>query len=149
MIVIKKFATFPEANLVIQGGLITGVDVSKSFEGLVGKTITFTSPAGSCTFSQPSGKPLGQLSFQDLVSQLETAITNLDVVNINGRLAFRHKTAGSAVTLGSANEPARVILGFANNVAINGQCLNGPGGSAPKFLEHVTENGSISIATEV
>lgn len=149
MIIIQRFGTYPAANHAMSGGIIGGAPTDKMFEGLVGKTITFTSPAGSKTFTQPAGTNLGQLKFSDVKAQLEGAIANLKVLSIDNKLAFGHATAGSSVTLGAVDEPARVILGLPNKEAIAGRFLNAPSGTAPRFLEHVTENGAVSIAIEV
>jgi hypothetical protein len=149
MLVIKQFATMAEANHMIRGGLITGRKTTTPFENLVGKAITFATPAGNKTFTQPAGKPVGQLTFADVKAQLEAAIANLKVISIDDKLAFYHATAGSAVSLAAAAETGRVPLGFADNVAVAGQALAGPSGVAPKLVGIATENGSITIVTEV
>lgn len=150
MIIIEQYSTLKEANLKIQGGIACGVTTNVPFEGLVGLTITFTSPAAACTFTQPSGTQPGQLTFADLKSQLETQVPNLEVLSFDNFLCFRHKLAGSAVTLAAAVEPARSILGLGNNEAIAGRCLNGPNSTTPPmFLEAVPEGRFIYVSIEV
>lgn len=149
MMEIEKYGTLAEANLKIQGGLATGIKTTDPFVGLVGETITFTSPAGSCTFTQPTGRVEGQMHFVDVKSQLETALSDLVVASVDNKLTFRHATAGSIVSLGVLDEPARVVLGLGNGEAITGRCLNGPSGVAPKFVEFVTEDLFIYVAVEV
>jgi hypothetical protein len=150
MMQIEKYGTLEEANLKIQGGITGGVKTSDPFIGLVGNTVTFTSPAGSCTFTQPTDAVVGQLLFKHVKAQLEAAIALLEVVSIDNKLSFRHATNGSAVTLGAADEPARVRLGLGNGSAIEGRCLNGPSSaSLPKFIEFVTESLFVYVAVEV
>lgn len=149
MLVIEKFGTYSEANHMIRGGIVGGAKTAVPFEGLVGKTITFATPSGSKTFTQPSGTLPGQMLFKDVKAQLEAAIANLVVLSVDGKIAFRHATAGSSVSLSALDEPARSIFGLANQAAISGQCLNGPGGSVPKYVDMISENGSIFITVEV
>lgn len=149
MMKIEKYGTLEEANLKIQGGITGGVPTSTPFAGLVGEEITFSSPAGTHTFTQPTEQPVGLMSFKDVKTQLEAAITNLKVLTIDNKLCFKHATAGSAVSLAALDEPARRILGLGNNEAITGRVLNGPSGSTPRFVEFVTENLAVYVAIEV
>ena len=154
MIIINKYATVAEANHKIRGGITGGVACNTPFEGLVGLTITFDQPNIAWTFTQPSGRNLGQLLFADVKAQLEANVTDLEVITINNMLAFRRKTAGQIVSLPAISnpdptEPARTILGFSPDEAVAGQFLNGPSGSNPKYLEFVTECGAVYVSVEV
>lgn len=149
MMIIQRFGTYTAANHSMRGGIVGGAATNSPFEDLVGKTITFTAPVGSKTFTQPAGTNRGQLRFADVKTQLEGAIADLEVVTIDNKIGFRRKTAGQVVSLGAVSEAARPILGLPDNEAVTGRFLNGPGGAAPKFIEHVTENGAVSIAIEV
>ena len=149
MIIIEKFGTINEANHKIRGGIVGGSGTERPYEGLVGKTITFSTPSGTKTFTQPTGTQPGQMLFSHVKAQLEAAIATIEVLTVDGKIAFRHKTAGQVVALAALDEPARAIFGLANNQAISGQFLNGPGGAAPKYIDMVTENGAVYIATEV
>lgn len=149
---IREFRSIVAANFFLSGGVVGGVPVPSHtkyrFQDLVGKTLTFTSPAGSKTFTQPAGLFPGELTFQDVKSQLEGAIANLRVLLVEGQLAFQHATAGTVVSLASANEPARPILGFPNNVGISGVALADPGGSAPKFISLTVKDGAFFITSQ-
>ena len=150
MMKIEKYGTLEEANLKIQGGITGGVPTSQPFVGLVGQTITFATPAGACTFTQPTGKVVGQLTFQDVKAQLEAAVANLQVSAVDNKISFTHKTNGQAVSLAALNESARAVLGLGNGEAIAGRCLNGPGSaSLPRFVEFVTESLFVYVAVEV
>jgi hypothetical protein len=151
MMKIEKYGTLEEANLKIQGGITGGVLTSQPFVGLVGETITFATPAGSCTFTQPSGVA-GVLTFKDVKSQLEAAITNLLVSSVDNKLCFEHALDGSYVSLAAATpvEPARAVLGLGQGEAITGRCLNGPSSTdLPRFVEFVTESLFIYVAVEL
>jgi hypothetical protein len=149
MIVILKYATLAEANYKLKGGLIGGKATSSPFEGLVGRTLTFSNPSGTCTFTQPSGKPLGQLRFADVKQQLEAAIADLVVSTVNDMIAFHAASTGMPVSLSAADEPARTVLGFANNADLSGYYLNPPNGIVPRLIETVTEQGAIYISAEI
>ena len=149
MIEILKFATVEEANFVIRGGLVGGASANETFEGLVGLTITFSSPSFSHTFTQPTGTNPGQLRFSDVKSQLETASSSALVVGIfNKKIAF--SMTGAAVALPQADEVARLVLGIANTHgagdAISGMFLNPPDGAEPRYLEFVSEYGAIYVS---
>lgn len=148
MIVIQKYATMMEASFKISGGVVGGARTNTSFEGLVGKTLTFLNPTGYCTFTQPFGTNLGQLRFDDVKTQIEAAVglSNVVVISMNNMLGFQHRTNGQAITLDAEDEPARSILGFVNGSYISGVALNGPAGAQPKYLDMVIECGSVYVA---
>lgn len=149
MMRIEKYGTLEEANLKIQGGITGGVKTSELFVGLVGNTVTFATPAGSCTFTQPTGRPAGLMHFIDVKTQLEAAINNLLVTSVDNKLCFKHETEDLAVSLAALDQPARAQLGLGNGEAIAGRCLNGPTGDVPRFVEFVTEQLFIYVAVEV
>jgi hypothetical protein len=151
MIVINKYATTDEANFKIRGGIIGGTKVSQRFENLVGRTITFSNPAGACTFTQPTTTAMGQLRFADVKAQIEAvpALADVVVATVDNKLGFYRRTFGQNIGLAALDEPARLILGFANNTAIAGQCLNASAGPNPRYLGFVSEFGAIYITTEV
>lgn len=150
MMKIEKYGTLEECNLKIQGGITGGVTTSKPFVGLIGETVTFATPAGSCTFTQPANEVQGSMSFQAVKAQLEAAIANLLVTSVDNKLSFEHKTDGSFVSLSALDEPARAVLGLGNGEAITGRCLNGPSSTdLPRFVEFVTESLFVYIAVEL
>lgn len=140
---IIKFRNYIEANHVMRGGIVGGPVSVTGIAGLVGATLTFTNPSGNKMFTQPAGSPSGVITFKDIKSQLEAAVANLKVELIADCIAFRH-ASGTAVTLGSANEPARTKLGMPNNTAINGKVYNPPGGAAPACSISTPVKGAVS-----
>lgn len=139
---IRKFRNIEEANLVLNGAVYGG-RVDSGVDQLVGKTITFTAPAGTKTFTQ-GGQYAGRLSFAEIKSQLEGAIANLRVHNIGGFIVFAH-TSGTAVSLGAVNETGRAPLGLPNNKAVSGTVYAGPAGAAPKVSQVVPSTGDAVI----
>ena len=136
-----------EANIKIRGGLIGAPQkLSKQgvvLTGLVGEDLTLTSPSGSHTFVA-GALPGNALTFQEVKTQLEAAIASLRVGLVEKSIFLEHTTAGTAVTMGAVDEPARAILGFSNptgGVVIAGQALNDVGGAEPNFVSHSESDG--------
>jgi hypothetical protein len=143
-----KFATLADANLALSAALVGG-RVDRSIGGLVGETLSFAEPAGSCTFTEVSGGPAGVLSLEDVRLQLEAQVTDLRVELDSGRIIFRRATPGENVVLFAANEVARSLLGFANNAELKSQFLNPPDGPAPRVIDiEPVESGSVYLLIE-
>lgn len=145
---ILKFTTVEECNHMITGGLIGGKFV-KGVGGLVGKALTFTTPAGTCTFTQPTDAPPGFMLFGDVKTQLEAAIVNLKVSLVDDKIAFKHATPGTAVVIGNADEPAKAVLGFKNATTLSGTAYAGASGTAPKIVDFTVESSCVYLIAEV
>lgn len=146
---IERLSGTDEFNILVNGGLV-GQELPSGgrVPGLVGLAITFTTPAGSHTFV--AGTQVGHLSLQEIKTQLEAAVTNLQVRILGKKIAFMHATAGQAVVLAATSQDAKVILGFAKAQATTGRVLNPPGGSAPRIISsHPQPDGHIDIFIEV
>ncbi len=144
---ILKFRNIEEANHVLSGGVMGGEIAAAGVADLVGKTITFTAPAGTKTFTQPAGNYQGLLLFKDIKSQLEGAVANLVVVLINGKIGFRH-ASGTAVTMAAVTETGRAPLGLPNNKAVTGVVYAGPGGAPPKVDQFYAQGDTIYCLVE-
>lgn len=143
---IRKFRNIETANLLLNGA-IEGGAVGGGVDQLVGKAITFTSPAGTKTFTQGT-QYQGRLSFAEIKSQLEAAIATLRVLQLDGKIVFKHATPGTVVSLGAVNEAARVLLGLPNNEAISGTVYAPPSGAAPRTLQFEPQGDTIYVLTE-
>ncbi len=151
---VYKFRDITEVKHFLDGGLLGGGVVFPAY-GLVGKVITFVLPtAAACTFTAGADATGLSLTFKEVKTQLEAAVANLKVVNFSGgvggniAVGFIHATLAGAVTLAALNEPARAILGFANNAALTGKLYNPPGGAAPSFIQaYAANDGSHTIYT--
>lgn len=144
-----KFNTLFEANFVIRGGLIGGI-VDRGVAGLIGTTLTFTTPAGAHTFvaSITPGVTAGTLPFKEIKSQLEAAIANLVVEIVDSKIGFRHTVLGTNVALAAAASAAKSLLGFKADAAATGKYLNGPTGPIPRAVEMSTSDQAITILIE-
>lgn len=153
---IKKFQNIAEANFVLQGGLIVGqLPATRAgrgnvgYLGLIGESLTFTSPADDHTFTQPAGGTAGILTFQDVVTQLEAGVVGLLVEKVGDRMGFRHSTPGTLITLAAADEPARAILGLANpptsGAAHASQFVNADGLTDPFFVGMSADQSAIIV----
>lgn len=151
MLITKKFEKLDEANFWCAGGILGGADPGHEIGGLVGQTITFTSPVGSCTFTEAaSGNASpGKLRFADIKAQMEAAIANLVVLTLGKKIGFKHVTPGTACTMGAVSQGGRVPLGFPNNEAVTGLVIAKFGGTDPSFQNFVTELGAVYITYNV
>lgn len=144
MIVTLKFSSILESNNWFRGGIAGGADPAGTFH-LVGQTVTFSAPAGSCTFTQPTSTVQGLLSFTDVKSQLEAAIAGLKVDCAGRKLFFYQSSGAAAVALAAVNEGGRVPLGLPNNEAVIGTLAAAPGGSAPALVSVTPAEGAIYV----
>lgn len=147
MLITKKFEKLEEANFWCAGGIVGGADPGTQIRGLVGQTVTFSSPAGSCTFTEAaSGNASpGLLRFADIKSQLEAAVASLVVVAIGKKIGFKHVTPGTACAIAAVSQGARAALGLPNNEALTGVVIAKTGGTDPSFQGLVTELGAVYI----
>lgn len=144
---VLKFRNIEEANHMLGGGIMGGELPAAGVPNLVGTTITFSAPAGTKTFTQPSGNYQGLMLFKDIKTQLEAAIANLQVRLINGKICFRH-ASGTVVTMAAVNETGRAPLGLPNNEAVAGVVYAGPGGSSPKVDQFFVQGDTVYCLTE-
>jgi hypothetical protein len=127
---IYKFSDINEAQAFLNGGLI-GKDISKGgVAGLVGKTLTFTSPAFAVTFTAAAGPPTDRdpytLLLKDIKAQVEAANADILVQSIAGKIVFIEKTPTNGVALSGSDEPAKSLLGFDQNSASVGKFYKPP-----------------------
>ncbi len=145
MIVTVKFNTLVEANYWCRGGIFIGCNAKQLVKGLVGQTITFTAPSGSCTFTQPTNTPTGLMDFISIKTQLEAAVTGLKLDTLGDKSVLYQGAGTAAVTLAAVNEGGRVPLGLANNQAEAGVFLSAPGGTVPSLVGFVTDSQAAYI----
>jgi hypothetical protein len=117
-----KFADMQAAEIFLNGGLLgTGIQTlpqgAAGFTGLVGRTLTFTAPAGSCTFVAGAWDPAGVLLlFKEVKAQIEAALTPalIKVTQVRGSIAFAHPTFASAIVISGLAGPleAAQFFGF-------------------------------------
>lgn len=142
-----KFRDLAEVQNYLNGGLL-GTDVSKGVVGLVGETLTFTSPPGSCTFVE-TATPDRRLMFSEIKQQIETAVAGVKVYQIGGQIALVHSVTPVTLPIALAAAPshAKRLLGFAYDSATAGRVINEASSVAPPRFEwwNTTEDGSHAI----
>ena len=144
---IHKFRDITEVQNYLNGGLL-GTDISKGVTGLVGTTLTFTSPAGAVTFVE--GANSGHtLLFLDIKTQLETAIAAIRVYQIGGQIAFLHSASPVTlpVVLAAGVSPAKYLLGFDDTASTAGRIIkDSASATGPRlFWWNTTNDGSHAI----
>lgn len=135
----RKFTQVFEVETFLNGGLIAGPvpmaqdggsqagGQAQGYDGLVGKTLKFSSPgAATVTFVASSGaggsadpalpantgNPNPQvLLFKDIKLQVEAAVPAIKVLNMNGKLVFIEATPTSGVTIDHTGT-ATALVGF-------------------------------------
>lgn len=122
------FRTLQELDAFANGGIQGGPGREK-FD-LDGKTLTFSTPADSVTFSGNS------LSIKEVNAQLQAAVPGLKAIVLCDYLWIVEITPTNGVAIASAvapgTEDARSILGFSKTAAYTGIVLDDPAGTAPK-----------------
>lgn len=145
---VHKFRDVAEMELFLHGGIIGGQIGRYGIVGLVGKTITFTTPNFSHTFVT-AGREDDALLLTDIADQLYTASTQaLMVYSYHNRLVFVQKTPTTGVALGNDPQPAKTLLGLKSGLAVAGKVYAAPGGAAPAFVTaYSTNDGAHTVVT--
>lgn len=147
---VHKFRDTVEMELFLRGGIIGGLVVpSRGIVGLVGKTLTFTGPAGAVNFVTASRED-DALLFKDIKAQVEAALNaaNIRVVSVGGKVAFVHPTAASAIALSGNNEEAKALLGFGLDLAVSGKVYGVDPTTPPAFMyAYQTQDNSHVVVT--
>jgi hypothetical protein len=137
---IFKFQDIFEVQAFLNGAIVGG-NVGGGVAGLVGQTLTFTSPAFAITFKPVSPAPLTRdpytLLFQDIKQQIEAGSTQILVQQVGGRILFIEKAPASGVALSPNNEPAKALLGFDQTGPVIGKFYKPAtvAGATPPFYE--------------
>jgi hypothetical protein len=148
MIKVYKLNELGEVQTFLNGGLI-GSDVSAGVGGLIGQTITFTTPSFSHTFVS-AGRYNEALLLADIKSQLETASTNtLRVFSHGGRIAFVQVNPTTGVALAATDQIAKALLGFDRNSVCAGKVFAPVGPTAPYFLTAYSVNETTHVVYTV
>lgn len=135
---IYQFDGINEVNHFLQGGLTGGKIPVDGIRGLVGKTITFTTPAGSCTFVQGAGPDPDSLLFKDIKAQMEAAIAGLRLVLFAQQtIGFIQATPTAAVALPVTEQAARAMLGLPKSGIISGKFVLASTEAGTPRLDHV------------
>lgn len=133
-ITLIKKENIEEAQVFLDGGII-GANAGPGIEGLVDKTLVFTSPAlATITFILGAGSNPYKLSFAEIKSQIEAGIPSVRVFSIGGKLVLVEVTPTNGVAI-SASGTANALLGF-DQLAFGGRVI-GPQGASPPYLGYL------------
>lgn len=148
---IRKFTSIDQMEFFLRGGLLGSRSViPKAHEvgatrsagggivGLVGTTLTMTTPLLNVTFTAATLDPAETrdpniLMVKDIKAQIEAAQSALEVTTFDGRIGIIEKTPSGGLLFAAADEPARTLLGFPNNQDVQTRVYNRPGGADPTF----------------
>lgn len=149
MIKVQKFANIQELQLFLNGGLLGG-NIGLGIVGLVGKTMTFSAPAGTVTFVTAS-RYNDALTLVDIKTQIEAAlnVANIKVISIYGRIGLVHPTAASAIVLDGTDQPAKALLGFNANDPSTGKLYGVAIGTPPALVSITPTIDNSYIVTTV
>lgn len=142
-------------ELFLQGAVVCGrpleyEDGKFGFHGLVGLTLTFTSPSGTVTFVAGQD-PSGFLTFEEIKTQVTSAVSGIDVKVYERRIVFQSSTIGTSIEVGSnVDEPGRAIFGLTEKSGIfDGTAYNPPDGAAPRLISITPgAGGTFVVVTE-
>jgi len=115
-----------ELTHFLNGGVV-GVDISRGVDGLVGTTLTFTTPAFACTFTPAAvtDRDPYHLLQTDIITQINVADAghHLRVVSFKGRIGFVERTPTTGVVIAAAASDAKRLLGFSPAEAVTGRVI--------------------------
>jgi hypothetical protein len=150
MLVIRKLQGIDRVQMFLQGAIFGGTNITRGVNGLVGQTLTFGTPAGSCTFAA-GADPNGVLRPLEIITQIMAvvALATLSVRLLDGKIVFIEKVPALGVALGGAVQPAKAILGFELDSTLAGTFYNPPGGGSPELVTMYSDpSGAHIIVTE-
>lgn len=131
---VYEFDTTKEMEFFLQGGVRGGKVVVNQWGrlyGLHGKTLIFTTPAATITFSDPTG---AGLTYEAISDQIRATATTLFVFWRDKIMHIQMATPTAAVVVdkdGTANS----TFGFSGAKDHAGQYFTGPSGSVPRLIE--------------
>lgn len=124
-----KIAELAEVNAFLRAGIIGGIDLRRGgIYGLGAKTMVFTTPAVTVTFSTPNDHPQEKLTLKEIVDQINaTALPAGTARALNGQLHLELPTPGPLVTSGGT---ALALLGLPSG-GFTTELINPAGGATP------------------
>jgi hypothetical protein len=131
MLKILRFGDTDAAEHTLNGGIVSGKQMSGKLLGLHGLTLIFGTPAGTVTFNDPTGEGL---SVGDIKDQIVAVHATLTVQFYEGSLRIRDTDVSSAVVL-DKDGTANAYFGFSKAKDISGTVYNPPDGAAPRLID--------------
>lgn len=136
---IYQFDSIDEVNHFLNGGLTGKKFPVEGIRGLVGKTINFTNPLGSVTFTTGTNGPdPDTLVWKDVKDQIEAQVSGVKVVLLNGGVVgFIMATPTTAPALAATSQVAKTLLGFPISGAVTGKVVLPSTNVGTPRLDHV------------
>jgi hypothetical protein len=143
----RRFADLDTINVFLRGGIIGGKDFrptattqNSPVYGIAGKTLIFTTPNATVTFTTPGSAQQEGLDLKAILAQITTALGgNYSARAFQGRIAIIDKTAAVIVSLNSTGT-ANAMLGFDSSPATVGKIYAAPGNAAPALVSIASES---------
>jgi hypothetical protein len=132
MLTARKLQGMEGVNNFLKGRLLGGIDLRPAKFFIHGKTLIFTTPSSTVTFTSGAGAQV-PLSAKDILAQIGSQTANAVRAEFSrdGRLVVYAATPG-VITV-AANGTANADLGFPA-AASTAAPINEPGGAAPEFV---------------
>lgn len=134
-LLVRKISEITRVNALLRGGIFGSVDLRKGLVyGLHGKTLIFTAPAATVTFTTPNSSAQDGLTLSAILEQIND-VAALDgwVKAYEGALLAVDPAGSTAVVL-DKDGTANTIFGFQKNVDTAGVVYAAPGGAAPALV---------------
>jgi hypothetical protein len=146
-LIARKFADLDTINVFLRGGIIGGKDFrptattqNSPVYGIAGKTLIFTTPSATVTFTTPGSAQQEGLDLKAILAQITAALGGNYIARaFQGRIAIIDKTAAVIVSLNSTGT-ANAMLGFDSSPATVGKIYAAPGNAAPALVSIASES---------
>jgi hypothetical protein len=125
---LRKFSNVEEVQFFLDGGILGGGKTVGGVYGLVGESITFTTPSATVTFVQGADVQNNTLTFAEIKAQIEAAITGSRVRSFgpDGAIGIIESTPTNGIALAATDQVAKKLLGFPQAAAVTGKVYKTP-----------------------
>lgn len=135
---LRKLNELSRVKIFLQGGVLSGKNLSQGLYDLHGKTLILKSPsAGTVTFATTPANDQGFLSFKDILDQINAESgggwASTKAKGLRGELVLIEDTPTSGVTVDKAGT-ANALLGLPTTADLVGKVFNAPGGGTPELV---------------
>lgn len=148
-LVTRKFGNYKALNAFYLGKIRGGADLSKLANALFlhGKTLIFTTPAGTVTFAASPAAAQNPMKLSDVKVEIEAQVATVKAEIVDYALQLWTATPGTIVL--SKDGTANSFFGFDTAVDTTAKIVAVPGGAAPKFIALAPGyDGSLFLTTE-
>ena len=135
---LRKLNELVRVETFLQGGVLSGKNLSQGLYGLHGLTLILKSPlAGTVTFATTPANAQGFLTFKEILDQINAESgggwASTKAKGLRGELVLIEDTPTSGVTVDKTGT-ANALLGFPTSADLAGKVFNAPGGGTPELV---------------